>query len=82
MAGKRDHVSHLVQGFLSDLLSLLGCLGGSGAASLDGTLKLKYHTFPFARTTPDWRISSPLEKRMLALWVLRLLGIQWEVWVF
>ena len=34
-------------GFLSDLLDYLGFPGGSGAASLDETLELKYHTYPF-----------------------------------
>ena len=29
------------------IFSLLGYPGGSGAASLDETLELKYHTFPF-----------------------------------
>ena len=37
------------EGFLSDLLSWLGHPAGSGAALLNGTLKLKYHTLPFAR---------------------------------
>ena len=41
------------KGFLSDLLSILGYPAGSGAALLEGTLKLKYHTFPFAPKKPN-----------------------------
>ena len=26
---------------------------------LGGTLRLKYHTFPFARRKPNWRLSTP-----------------------
>ena len=44
------------EGFLSDLLSLLGYPSGSGAALLDGSLKLRYNTFPFARKKPTWRL--------------------------
>ena len=44
------------EGFLSDLLSLLGYPRGSGSALLDGTLKLRYHTVPFARRKPTWRL--------------------------
>ena len=45
--------------FLSDLLSLLGYPAGSGAALLEGTLELKYRTFPFARRKPTWKVSTP-----------------------
>ena len=41
---------------LSDLLSLLGYPGGSGAALLSGSLRLKYQTLPFARKKPMWKI--------------------------
>ena len=44
------------EGFLSDLLSLLGYPSGSGGALLDGSLKLRYNTFPFARKKPTWRL--------------------------
>ena len=44
------------EGFLCDLLSLLGYPSGSGSALLDGTLKLRYHTFPCARRKPTWRL--------------------------
>ena len=44
------------EGFLSDLLSLLGYPSGSGAALLDGSLELRYNTFPFARKKPTWRL--------------------------
>ena len=44
------------EGFLSDLLGLLGYPSGSGAALLDGSLKLRYNTFPFARKKPTWRL--------------------------
>ena len=44
------------EGFLSDLLSLLGYSSGSGCALLDGSLKLRYNTFPFARKKPSWRL--------------------------
>ena len=40
------------EGFLSDLLGLLGYPSGSGAALLDGSLKLRFNTFPFARRKP------------------------------
>ena len=43
---------------MSDLLSLLGYPAGSGAALLEGTLTLKYHTFPFARRKPTWKVST------------------------
>ena len=43
------------EGALSDLLSLLVYPAGSGAALLEETLKLKYHTFPFARKKPTWK---------------------------
>ena len=46
-------------GFLNDLLSLLGYLAGSGAVLLEGTLKPKYHTLPFARRKPTWKVSTP-----------------------
>ena len=36
------------EGALSDLLSLLGYPAGSGTALLEGTLRLKYQTLPFA----------------------------------
>ena len=42
--------------FLSDLLDLVGYPSGSGAALLDGSLKLRYNTFPFARKKPTWRL--------------------------
>ena len=42
------------EGFLSDLLGLLGYPSGSGAALLDGSLKLRFNTFPFARRKPTW----------------------------
>ena len=42
--------------FLSDLLYLLGYPAGSGGALLDGSLKLRYHNFPFARKKPTWRL--------------------------
>ena len=35
------------EGFLYDLISLLGYPNGSGAALLNGTVKLKYHTLAF-----------------------------------
>ena len=44
------------EGFLSDLLGLLGYPSGSGAALLDGSLKLRYNTFPFARKKPTLRL--------------------------
>ena len=44
------------EGFLSDLLGLLGYPSGSGGALLDGSLKLRYNTFPFARKKPTWRL--------------------------
>ena len=44
------------EGFLSDLLGLLGYPSGSGAALLDGSLKLRYNSFPFARKKPTWRL--------------------------
>ena len=44
------------EGFLGDFLSLLGYSHGSGGALLDGTLKLKYHTLPFTRRKPTWRL--------------------------
>ena len=44
------------EGFLSDLLSLLGYPSGSGAALLNGTLKLRYHTMPFARRKLSWKV--------------------------
>ena len=44
------------EGFLSDLLGLLGYPTGSGGALLDGSLKLRYNTFPFARRKPTWRL--------------------------
>ena len=44
------------EGFLSDLLGLLGYPSGSGGSLLDGSLKLRYNTFPFARKKPTWRL--------------------------
>ena len=44
------------EGFLSDLLSLLGYPVGADAALLKSTLELEYHTFPFARRKPSWRV--------------------------
>ena len=44
------------EGFLSDFLSLLGYPSGSGNALLDGSLKLRYNTFSFARKKPTWRL--------------------------
>ena len=46
------------EGFLGDLLSLIGYPSGSGAALLGGTLKLKYHTVPFACRKPTWKLPS------------------------
>ena len=42
------------EGVLSDLLGLLVYPSSSGAALLDGSLKLRYNTFPFARRKPTW----------------------------
>ena len=42
--------------FLCDLLSLLGYPSGSGSALQNGTLQLRYHTVPFARRIPTWRL--------------------------
>ena len=47
------------EGFLSDLLSLMGYPNGSGIALLDGTLKLRYYTFPFAGRRPTWKLPTP-----------------------
>ena len=44
------------EGFLSDFLGLLGYPSGSGQALLDGTLQLRYHSFPFANRKPTWRL--------------------------
>ena len=44
------------EGFLSDLIRLWGYPSGSGTALLDGSLKLRYNTFPFARKKPTWRL--------------------------
>ena len=44
------------EGFLSDLLSLLGYPARSGSALLDGSLKLRYNSFPFARKKPTWQL--------------------------
>ena len=44
------------EGFLDDLLGLLGYPSGSGGALLDGSLKLRYNTVPFARKKPTWRL--------------------------
>ena len=44
------------EGFLSDFLGLLGYPSGSGRPLLDGTLHLKYHSFPFANRKPTWRL--------------------------
>ena len=44
------------EGFLSDLLGLLGYPSGSGDALLDGSLQLRNNTFPFARKKPSWRL--------------------------
>ena len=46
------------EGFFSDLLSLIWYPSGSGAALLSGTLKLKYHTVPFACKKPTWKLPS------------------------
>ena len=48
-----------LEGFLGDLLSLLGYPSGPGIALLDGTMKLKYHTFSFACRKPSWRLPHP-----------------------
>ena len=57
---KNCHLGSLLgEGFLSDLVISPGYPNGSGAALLEGTLKLKYHTFPFARRKPNWRLTSP-----------------------
>ena len=53
------------EGFLSDLLGLLGYPSGSGAALLDGSLKLRYDTFPFARKKPTWGL--PVGGRVLGI---------------
>ena len=45
-------------GFLSDFSCLLGYPAGPGAALLEGTLKLEYHTFPFARRQPTWKVTT------------------------
>ena len=50
------------EGFLSDFLGLLGYPSGSGQALLDGTLHLRYHSFPFARRKPTWRL--PVEGKV------------------
>ena len=50
------------EGFLSDFLGLLGCPSGSGQALLDGTLQLRYHSFPFAKRKPTWRL--PVEENV------------------
>ena len=44
------------EGFLDELLSLLGYPGCSGAALLGGSLRLKYQSFSFAYRKPTWRI--------------------------
>ena len=44
------------EGFLDDLLGLLGYPSGSGAALLGGSLRPKYQTFSFAYRKPTWRI--------------------------
>ena len=44
------------EGALSDLVSLLGYPAGSGTALLEGTLRLKYQTLPFACKKPTWKI--------------------------
>ena len=50
------------EGFLSDFLGLLGYPSGSGRPLLDGTLHLKYHSFPFANRKPTWRL--PVEGKV------------------
>ena len=40
-------------------MSLLGYPSASGSALLNGTIKLKYYTFPFACRKPGWRLSNP-----------------------
>ena len=47
------------EAFLCDLLSLLVYPHASGGALLDGTLNLTYHTLPFARRKPTWRLPTP-----------------------
>ena len=44
------------EGFLSDLLGLLGYPSGSGRPLLDGTLHLKYQSFKFAIRKLTWRL--------------------------
>ena len=72
------------EGFLSDFLGLLGYPTGSGRALLDGTLKLKYLSIPFARRKPTWRLPGnrqvPLviaefEKSLLPLEDPRVVGV-------
>ena len=48
--------------FLSDFLGLLGYPSGSGRPLLDGTLHLKYQSFPFANRNPTWRL--PVEGKV------------------
>ena len=50
------------EGFLSDFLGLLGYPSGSGRALLDGTLQLRYHSFPVAKRKPTWRL--PVEGKV------------------
>ena len=50
------------EGFLSDFLGLLGYPSGSGRPLLDGTLHLKYQSFPFANRKPTWRL--PVEGKV------------------
>ena len=44
------------EGFLSDFLSLLGYPSGSGKTLLEGSLRLKYQSLPFANRKPTWRL--------------------------
>ena len=37
----------------------MGYPNGSGIALLDGTLKLRYYTFPFAGRRPTWKLPTP-----------------------
>ena len=63
------------EGCLCDLLSLLGYPHGSGGALLDGTLKLRYHTLPFARRL------SRLLRIIMGMHIFRRFIVQVVLWV-
>ena len=50
------------EGFLSDFLCLLGYPSGSGKLLLEGSLRLKYQSLPFANRKPTWRL--PVEGKV------------------